>query len=166
MFVSQINSFFLNSLRHHSDVSTLVFFFLGCPANVSRATRPLFFLTTGCPIEVLVVSGNQATANFEHYDKLNLHEAHKTLRVPRVISRLVLLRIRSRDRHNTYKLTMSNVGSEESYFFIQNWIRQVLKVIHFSPFKILHFDCKSIDVTRCLTWWLRAWTTCGITESL
>ena len=35
-------------------------------ANVgqSRATGPLFFLKTGCPNKVLVVSGNRATTNY------------------------------------------------------------------------------------------------------
>ena len=32
----------------------------------SRATGPLFFQETGCPNKVLGVSGNWATANFEH----------------------------------------------------------------------------------------------------
>ena len=38
-------------------------------ANVaqSRATGPLFFLKTGYPKEILVASGNWATANFEHW---------------------------------------------------------------------------------------------------
>ena len=35
-------------------------------AGQSQATGPLFFLKTGCPNEVLVVSGNRATTNFEH----------------------------------------------------------------------------------------------------
>ena len=35
-------------------------------ARQTRATGPLFFLKTGCPNEVLVASGNRATANFEH----------------------------------------------------------------------------------------------------
>ena len=36
-------------------------------ARQSRATSPLFFLKSGCRNKVLVVSGNRATANFEHF---------------------------------------------------------------------------------------------------
>ena len=36
-------------------------------AGQSRATGPLFILKTGCPNEVLVVSGTRATANFGHW---------------------------------------------------------------------------------------------------
>ena len=35
-------------------------------AGQSRTTGPLFFLKTGCPNEVLVVSANWATAYFGH----------------------------------------------------------------------------------------------------
>ena len=35
-------------------------------AAQSRATGLLFFLKTGCPNEILVASGNRATAYFEH----------------------------------------------------------------------------------------------------
>ena len=35
-------------------------------AGQSRGTGPLFFQKTGCPNEILVASGNQATTNFEH----------------------------------------------------------------------------------------------------
>ena len=38
----------------------------------SRATGALFFLKTGCLNEVLVVSGNRATANFEHWCSVHL----------------------------------------------------------------------------------------------
>ena len=36
-------------------------------AAQSRATGPLFLLKTGCINEILVASGNRATANFEHW---------------------------------------------------------------------------------------------------
>ena len=35
-------------------------------AGQPQATCPLFFPKTGCPNEVTVVSGNQATTNFKH----------------------------------------------------------------------------------------------------
>ena len=41
-------------------------------ANVAQswATGPLFFLKAGCPNQILVASGNRATANFEHCENL------------------------------------------------------------------------------------------------
>ena len=36
-------------------------------AGQSWATGPLFSLKTGCPNEILVVSGNWATTNLEHW---------------------------------------------------------------------------------------------------
>ena len=47
-------------------------------AAQSWATGPLFFLKTGCPNEILVASGNRATANFEHWGSkaTTMHDSH------------------------------------------------------------------------------------------
>ena len=48
-------------------------------AAKSQATGPLFFLKTGCPNEILVASGNRATANFEHCP---VYESKVSLKYP------------------------------------------------------------------------------------